>query len=122
MTNLAKPISSPSRLSPVLGPDNLTFDQYWYQYILDLIAKLNASFIGVVGSVKLVAGVATVPLKGLTTDDIALVTLAKGVGTLGVQYQGDCNTNNLVITSLNADLSIAAGDTSTVNYAVHNVT
>lgn len=122
MSSINKPLAQPQRLSPVLSADKITFSNYWFQWLVDLIKKVNAVLAVATGQATLVAGTVDVPITGLTADDSAAVTLVLGAGTLGVAYQGVCTDGVLTITALNADLTTAAGDVSTVNYVIYSTT
>lgn len=121
MSVVNSPLSQPQRPNPVIGPDRITFALYWFQWLQELVTKVNAVFIGSAGQATLVAGVALVPLSGLTSANLAMVSLAKGIGTLAL-YQGVCTDGLLTITSLNTDLSTQTADLSVVNYVIFSET
>lgn len=112
------PLTPPQRPNPVIGPDGITFALYWFQWLVELTTKVNAVLAVQAGQTTLVAGVAVVPVSGVTSTDLAVISLAVGAGTLG-QYQGVCSDGMLTITSLQTSLSTQTADVSVVNYVIY---
>src|ERR1700722_5075221 len=114
------PLSPPQRAWVVLGSDGATFSIPVYQWLVELKTKVDAAFVAVAGQATLIAGIAVVAAGGITTANLAFVSLAAGAGTLG-QYQGVCTSGTLTITSLQSNNTTQTADTSTVNYVIYSL-
>lgn len=72
-----------------------------------------------VGQTTLVAGTKAITISGLTTSNIALVTLVSSLtGSSTVTYQAVCTTNTLTLRANVAAGTINTADVSILNYAI----
>lgn len=70
------------------------------------------------GSATLVSGTTTVSISGLTSSNLAVVSIKTPGGTLGAAYKAVCTTNTLTITAITTAGVTVITDTSTLTYAI----